>query len=698
MSLATPPLSDERSSKDYHHRIPLSALHELEPIDPQGWVIEPVDPRHKDPPKYVLDRLSVPEDGSLVQGLVAIRHLVPLVAKYSHVTHEYLGRVVMVSIRYPSGRVVHHRGEVHLRLFDRDDEAEWDEVRPISRNDLDYYRTLLFREPGSRGEYPEGKGVPPLVSPLDGRRVVPGMRKEMEEVGVPPNTPMSMAEVSPQKPVIRPRELPANDMNDEEEGAVKEKDEWDEVKIVKGRNVPADSPPKTDSSTTGSLANSNQGSSATSISEPRTPPDLSYPDNGADTPMGPVKTKDRMNLSSATYQSSIIVDPAKPDPTKPIRIGRPANGAPHTTVPSVDSLKVELMKEARIVTGGEETKTFYQLKAEKEEKLMEAMEKGLLRRNVDKDGDVLMEGGESAPAPQPAAKPQGQAHPTSDPRSMVEELNKKLRLVQGQVLSLQWKRVDYENLLEERMNVMESRIAVLEANRVEEVGSTLPPRRRSTREPQDRPLTRGVTHRLESRIDTLAKELTGIRKQMEAMERVEDEREAPRRDGEKLVRRVAGLERLAVEGEKKLSGFETKLAEERLRQEIIVRELTQGKKTVSSEVIPRISKLEARIQNVDYRLLTTESQMVWTDHKLRLLWFIVAAPGPNEAYNLSTQLRTVWEAAASSYRRRIVEGPASPAIPQSFCARDDPNAIPENRIPVPREIATSRPTPVTASF
>ena len=99
------------------------------------------------------------------------------------------------------------------------------------------------------------------------------------------------------------------------------------------------------------------------------------------------------------------------------------------------------------MTGREEAKTFYQEKAEREVKLMEAMEKGLLRRNVDKDGDILMGGEESVSVLQPTDKLQGQAsqnqvHQTDDLRfvnPLVKELNKKLQLVQGQVLSLQWK-------------------------------------------------------------------------------------------------------------------------------------------------------------------------------------------------------------------------------------------------------------------
>lgn len=258
--------------------------------------------------------------------------------------------------------------------------------------------------------------------------------------------------------------------------------------------------------------------------------------------------------------------------------------------------------------------------------------------------------------------------------------------------------MDYENSLENRISALESRIAVLEANRLDEIGQNLPPRRRQNREPQDRPITRGITHRLETRIDTIARELTTIRKQMEEMEKVEVEREAPRREGERLVKRIAGLERLAVEGEKKLASLEMRLAEERLCQEIIVRDLTQGKKTVSTEVIPRLSKLEARAANIDYRLMTTEGQMVWTDHKVRLLWFIVSAPGPSEAYTLSNQLQTVWEAAAAAYRRRVADGPASPAVPQTFCTRDDLSAKPDFRTPGSRENVPPHPATIAAAF
>ena len=126
--------------------------------------------------KSVLDSIPVPSANEETHGIIGVRHLVQLRDGMSPRVQEFLGRATSVSTRLANGQTVHHRGDVHIRIFDRNVDNGWGDVEPPSRTELDHLRGVLFREEAYRGVMVrikdgirrrentpmEGRGVPPF--------------------------------------------------------------------------------------------------------------------------------------------------------------------------------------------------------------------------------------------------------------------------------------------------------------------------------------------------------------------------------------------------------------------------------------------------------------------------------------------------------------------------------------------------------
>ena len=204
------------SSRDSGHRVNRYESFGVTPIDPQGWARSPTSLLNEDPAKAVLDTIQAPADDRMIQGIVAIRHMVPLVGESSLSTREFVGRATLGSIRYPNGAVEQVHGDVHLRFFAKGVEFGWTGVTTPSRTEVGYLRKVLFREAGFEkvmDQMRNGfKGTQPFLigSGVEEQKERGEVRVKEEEkeswmkhgekgVKVPPNTPNDMIKIGPPK-------------------------------------------------------------------------------------------------------------------------------------------------------------------------------------------------------------------------------------------------------------------------------------------------------------------------------------------------------------------------------------------------------------------------------------------------------------------------------------------------------------------
>ena len=96
--------------------------------------------------KSVLDSIPVPSANEETHGIIGVRHLVQLRDGMSPRVQEFLGRATSVSTWLANGQTVHHRGNIHIRIFDRNIDNGWGDVEPPSQTELDHLRGVLFRE------------------------------------------------------------------------------------------------------------------------------------------------------------------------------------------------------------------------------------------------------------------------------------------------------------------------------------------------------------------------------------------------------------------------------------------------------------------------------------------------------------------------------------------------------------------------
>ena len=112
-----------------------------------------------------------------------------------------------------------------------------------------------------------------------------------------------------------------------------------------------------------------------------------------------------------------------------------------------------------------------------------------------------------------------------------------------------------------------------------------------------------------------------------------------------LEERIAGAEGEIAAGAQRTVGLATKWEENRLRQEITNRQITA--------VLLRMTKSKDRLLEAEYRLATSEEQMIWMDQKLQAIWMFIHTPSVNEAHLCAASICTIWSAAAKAYNRRI---------------------------------------------
>ena len=148
----------------------------------------------------------------------------------------------------------------------------------------------------------------------------------------------------------------------------------------------------------------------------------------------------------------------------------------------------------------------------------------------DPDGDVRVVGGEvtqgnRAPESRSEEDDHMESHEEETRQLSLKEMNAKMKMMEGMLTSLQWRRVDEENALEDRLGLLEARMATLEVVTPKDdpwiVVSAA--KRKPAREASERPITRGITHRVETRMEVIAGEHHQTRERVGVLEKRAEE-------------------------------------------------------------------------------------------------------------------------------------------------------------------------------
>jgi hypothetical protein len=706
---------DERSSKGSRPTTRPSAMND----NPDAsTTVAPTN----DAPKAILSTISLPPREAMNHAILAIQHVVPLVIESSPDALEFLGRGTTVSIRYLNGKVVHHRGDVHIRVFAKGVDSSWEGPNTPSRTELDLLRGIMFREKGMTGVMDrirsDARGILSFsrsLTPTEPRvrdyaEVV--REKAREEVGVrvPPNTPTEEVKIGP--PTLRRsgtsainakpagtnlkgsgkristsrkstpfQSQPVLESAVPDEDLVKVKEEEDEDWPFRMGILGRPSPP------TSSTQDSNESSSTKVSSATSSPPKLTY---SADARADPKQTipKDvrpdeqhAMTLDNVVTSEGILeggVRPAKEILTELVQVLAKLKG----------EFAASMDKEAR-----------------QQISWLEANSAKFLE-GADEDGDVDMEGNERTmeKEPVPAYRPTTPLEPGEIPyipKPLAEIrfsiLEKDIREVEKEVRESMWQatrdQVKWEDQLEivegrlgaleihprqgdDRFEALEARLAALEMNsgQQEEPWTVVRgSRRHPAREVHNRLVTRNMLRAVENKADGAIRDVSNVRKRVGDLEEALREADELRKKLAEIEGEMEGVKRETEEGGKKITALELQVGEARLRQELASRDNQQGKKNlVIAGLPPRVSKLESRSNEAFYRIVTLEEQARWANRIQGAMWLALSGNNPTEAAIQATTLQATWVAADEALKRRMecvpvtALNPASIPVPRMF--------------------------------
>ena len=603
----------------------------------------------------------------MTPGIIAFQHAVPLTVRSSQHFQELLAKGTLVSIRSPNGKVKDRFAELHIRLFKEGDRLGWEDVQRISRTELSHLRGILFREPGYEGEMGRiraefrDKNLP--SAPALGPAVDVNPNGEIGRVP-PPNSPDGVIKIGPPTSRRSGRKEKATDvvkpygprpLKALEQRGVKEEKAEDSPFLSTGILSP---PPAMSGAGTTSQLPATIGeiqNESTSL------PPLEYP---SETDLEILRVSANKPATIIPFDNSIKsykLTRIASDVSSEMSV---AGGHARAYEEVVEEI-VGVLKKLRVELGRAldlETKKMLDEIEGKARTVMDVKGKGGDDRKDD-DGDVVMGGSEktTGSSPAPAYRPASPRTGLDNRNPFIaqgpatystEEMEKVIKRMVEEVSSLQWKTLDEENQMDTRMEVVEARVAVLEMQREGEEGwsVTRNPRRRPERPSGERFALRGRTSRLES----IAQEVSRLRLRVgEAEKSLKEGDIGVKRKVNSLEATVAGLEGKALALDRKIEGAEAKWEEGRLRQELTNREVATGKNIVQAGLLPRVTRLEARLLAVEFRLSTAEEQTIWTDQKLRAVRMTVIAPNPAEHRVRAATVSTVWTAAAEAFNRRI---------------------------------------------
>lgn len=651
-----------------------------------------------------------------IPGLIGISHLVPFVSDICPDTLEYLGRGTTVSIRIPNGETLRHQGDVHVRFFRTGAIAGSHAVKSPSRTELDLLSKILHREAGFGDEmvhllekFDETK---PVEEPPTGDV---GMDVEGEDGDDEDDEDMteSTEDEDDDETMVVLGEDTEGSGEDDEDGAaldVMVEDSDDEVTIVINKEklrTPPDSPPTTIKIGPPTRASKCERTLAQSASvNPniigpgtqraiKSTPFRSLPVFGVEEP---AKVKEEEDETSS-LDFEILRPPTRTPPNHP-SVSANKN---LLTEETSDPAPVDQSNDPAPATRGRETGVVGTLlehakRAEKVEERMDEIltdesspEKEILSALVDLVQDVkglvndhlheerlrrasqaeeehevmkrendesftaqdmdLAEDGQPA-VPRPNTPLPGQEADTGYASQYLvtpEEMEARVRKAEDEIREHIWMQDRKETDDDERWTQIESRLAVLEAEDTRGGRWNQPrfKRRPANRAPAGPP--KGLIRKLEARVQRVEgswQDLAIVRSRLgrveEQVERLEELREAAGEAG----KRLADLDA-------QIKPIKTFIAERTLRQDLLSRAAFSGKGLLSAGLLPRVNQLEAFRQEVTYRLVTLEEQIILRDRLIGAFWLTYVAPSHAETVIRANTLRSVWETATKHYTTRM---------------------------------------------
>ena len=689
-----------------------SGLSDPTEINLDEWTFDPAHPLEADIPKAVLDSIDVPTPSSLTPAIIGIRHMVPLAAGSSPEVREYLGKAISVSFRLPSGRIVHHRGDIHLRLFEREPNSDWVGTPFPSRTELDFLRGILFREEGLSGlmNYLRKEGGIPMErwkALLDdearesyhekekARKELDLAKRNSQKVPVkigPPTwkRPGNLHElnnvtvVDPTLEVPNHREQKAvNALREFKEEAEEEAEVLKEVEeMARFRKAATIAKIKVEGDEgrlyrMGLLSHSNEEEEMLEmyggddddddliflpglgdlVGIPLPPNTLAEPTEEGEEPAAPRLRS--IELPGFDFKVGTPDEDDDDDDIPLLEVISP-NHSSEDSSKTTDEILGEIMdtlKKLRLDFASAidvETRWMAQDLELGAEKLLKMKEEAMR----DKDGDVEMGGRNDEKDPVPEYQPE---LTTTDPyrRDPAEVLKEDVDAMGREVRNLEWRIEGTEHRVERKWEMAEARIVGLETTAKEMVkgrAEAWPSRQKPIRDTSEYHGLRGRIQKIENRIQGASQEIGGLRARVVDMER------AVKEVGE-LRRKVNGLDVFlgSVHGEvigcgRRVAAVEVKQEEGRLRLENGAREAATNWAIIHT-FLPRVGKIDAKLAEVDYRLITVEEQSIWLDQKARAVWLATVATDLTEKTIRCNGVRTTWNQAAEAFNRRLTATP-----------------------------------------
>ena len=710
-SLSMPATTNEPSQQT-HHQSSLPGFRVLHnpyasyadrTINPDSWA---VNPNVSDLPKTVLSTIPVPPFSELTPAIIGIRHLVPLAVGSSQVAHKFLGRAITVSTQMPDGRNVHFKGDVHIRIFKRGEEHGWKTVPSPSRAELDHLRAILFRQPAYEEEMSKiSKMFEDTCTDFERLRRLGSQSRAMyiaeakdraekkraaqEAARVPPNTPEPAFKVGPPNPAKRTgTRVPGEATLNADPIRVGEALRMSSVRRTTTLMPPLKPPKSLDGQITIKIEEDENYPYQSSVSShmqdvaARIKPASSWSDDSPPPPLTdePKPLDEKVSLIAVkrpqTHNALDVTRLPIPQAAKEVVVTKLAAGPVRTTdeilVEVVDVLR-KLRTELAVVLDLETHKLIndVEIGAGRMIELREIQEKKrslhVKKDKMDGDGDVEMRShasstGDPVPAYRPSSPvvatalvPETTPKPLSVPVDVVEKVIK--RMVQ-EVSGLQGKMADTENAMEAKIAVLELRLTELEMHRDIEDGWTIvSPRRRHGHQTGDRSVGRARFQKVEGHVEALLKDGYRIQGRLDAIEKVSKEWDAARRKVNGLDMRVAGSEGEMMIAKRKIAGLESKMDENRLRRELTLREVGQSRNAAHLGLLPRVSKIESRLFELEYRMDTAEETMIWAEQKSRAIWLTLITDNQDDLRSRAAAVCAIWAAAADAFTRRVANGP-----------------------------------------
>lgn len=616
------------------------------------------------PAKAITDRVIDPTTQNVTPAIVAIQHLEFSSAESSPHTREFFGRATTVSIRFPTGKVSVYRGDVHLRLLARDVERGWGDVRLPSRAEVGHLRAILFREPGYedwmeriRNEHRKVQPVPvqPTTDPRLKKKEEKEGRKDVLEKGIKigPPSPSTREGRAPRSsnPTTNPGVSPeAGDSKTDQLATIKEEgvDNAPYKRALLARTTPE------------SLSTNARPSDAHPClkcsDDPRVSFVMATNEGGlaSKIPITSSATYQRGEVSSGSSQETLFEDNTirSPDDILPDLLD--------TLKRLQDELAKSFDREVQHLINGVEVAAG---------RVVEVREKNDKKRK-DGDGDVVMREiprSVRAPdyrptSPEPGQLPDSPYVPGSPAQLRMDELEEGIRELKREIRDMDWRSTRSEHKVDERLDLLEGRLVNRESPREDDEHTwtvVRSARRRNDRDSPIRYATKPMVQRIEAKAETAIKDLIAVRRRMEEVERTAGAWDATRKKANALDVQAAGLEGEIAALRKKLAEAETRWKEELLRKVINARDMHNGRSIIHVGLLPRVSKLEARCLELEYRLATGEEQTGWTDQKVRAIWLAVTASNPADALIRSSNLLAIFNDAAAALAQRVENQPSA---------------------------------------